>query len=69
MHTPNPSVITVLEFERQERLDRAERNRLVRTRRHAASDGAPRTTGMPHVGFVRSALTVLAILRPGMRTT
>ena len=68
MHTPNPSVIRVLEFERQDRLDRAERNRLVRTRRHAAVDGAPRTTGLPRLGVVRSALAVLAALRPGMST-
>ena len=40
MHTPDPSVISVLAFQRQERLDRAERHRLVRTLR-PASDGGP----------------------------
>ena len=59
MHTPNPFVIRVLEFERRERLDRAERDRFVRTLRRAA-DGTPRAAGLPRVRFVRAALAVLA---------
>ncbi len=69
MHTPNPSVIRVLEFERQERLDRAERDRLVRPRRRAAADGAPRAAGPPRFGYLRAALAVLAVRRLGTSTT
>ncbi len=68
MHTPNPSVIRVLEFERRERLDRAERDRLVRTR-HRATDGTPRAAGLPRFGYLRSALAVLAVRRLGTSTT
>ena len=69
MHTPNPSVIHVLKFERWERLDRAERARLGRMLRHAAADGARRATGRPRFGVVRSVLAVLAVRRPGMGTS
>ena len=69
MHTPNPSFIRVLEFERRERLDGAERDRLVRPLGRAAADGAPRAAGLPRVRSVRAALAVLAVRRLGTSTT
>ena len=69
MHTPNPSVIRVLEFERRERLDRAERHRLVRPPRRAAAEGSPRAAGPPRFGYLRSALAVFVARRLGTSTT